>query len=103
MSREIPLSAVPNQSLTVTLDDERLVLTLKEANGVMVADLERNGTVLLSGTRVLAGEPIIPYGYLESGNFIMLTLNDELPDWRQFQTTQSLIYLTIAEVDAIHG
>lgn len=96
--RNIPLAAVPNQSLSVRLDDQRLVLRLKEANGVMVADLDRDNLRVLSGVRVLAGEPIIPYGYLESGNFMLLTINDQLPDWREFTATQSLVYMSPAEV-----
>lgn len=101
--RTIPLSAVPNQSLSVRLDDTRLVLRLKEANGVMVADLERDNETVILGTRVLAGEPIIPYRYLEQGNFLILTINDELPDWNLFGISQTLVYLTIAEVDALRG
>lgn len=96
--RTIPLAAIPNQDLSVRLDNQRLVLRLKEAEGVMVADLDRDGVRILSGTRVLAGEPIIPYGYLEIGNFMLTTIDDELPDWRNFGATQSLVYLTAAEV-----
>lgn len=101
--RTIPLSAIPNQSFSVRLDNERMVLRIKEANGVMVADVERDGVVLLSGTRVLAGEPIIPYHYIESGNYMVLTVNEELPNWREFGATQTLVYLSAAEVLAIRG
>lgn len=101
--RIVPLAAVPNQSFSVRLDDTRMVLRIKEANGVTVADLERAGTVVLLGTRALAGECVIPYHYLEEGNFIFLTLNDELPDWRLFGVSQSLIYITAAEVIALRA
>lgn len=101
--RTIPLTAIPNQSFSVRLDDSRMVMRIKEANGVMVADLERDSVPVLSATRVLAGEPIIPYRYLEEGNFMVLTLNEELPDWRQFGVTQTLVYLGVAEVVALRG
>lgn len=101
--RTIPLSATPNQVFSVRLDDQRLVVRIKEADGVMVADVDRNEVRLLSAVRVLAGEPIIPYRYLENGNFIVLTLDEELPDWRKFGATQTLVYLTAAEVDALRG
>lgn len=101
--RTIPTAAVPNQSLSVRVDETRLVLRLKEANGVMVADLERDNETIILGTRVLAGEPIIPYRYLEQGNFLILTINDELPDWNLFGISQTLVYLTAAEVDALRG
>lgn len=99
--RTIPLAAIANQELSVRLDNERLVLRLKEASGVMVADLDRNGVRVLSGVRVLAGEPIIPYRYMENGNFMVLTVDEELPDWRRFETTQSLVYLSAPEVGAL--
>lgn len=102
--RDIPIAAIPNQSLSVQLDDSRLVLRLKQGKAdIMVADLERDGVPVISGTRVLAGEPIIPYHYLEEGNFILLTLDDALPIWTEFGVTQTLVYLTIAEVDALRG
>jgi hypothetical protein len=65
----------------VQLDGARYSLTFKEATGCMVADVERDDVVLLYGVRVVAGSPIIPYGYLEAGNFVLLTENDELPAW----------------------
>lgn len=96
--RVIPLSPIPNQSFSVRLDDTRFVVRLKEANGVMVADVERNSVTILRATRVLAGELIIPYRYMQVGNFLLTTVDDELPDWRQFGGTQSLLYLSPAEV-----
>jgi hypothetical protein len=101
--RTIPIAAVPSQSLSIRVDNVRIVLRIKEANGVMIADVERDNTAIISGTRVLAGEPIIPYRYLEEGNFLVLTIDDELPDWREFGISQSLIYITADEVAALHG
>lgn len=101
--RTIPIAAVPSQSLSIRVDNVRIVLRIKEANGVMIADVERDNTAVISGTRVLAGEPIIPYRYLEEGNFLVLTIDDELPDWREFGISQSLIYITADEVAALHG
>lgn len=90
--QEIPLTAEPNQEFTVRLDDYRYVLRIKEARGVMVADVTIDDVVVLSASRIVAGWPLIPYAYLTTGNFVLLTVNDELPDWRQFGLTQSLIY-----------
>lgn len=99
----IPLAPVPNQSFSVLLDGVRIVMRLKEANGVMVCDLSRAGVVVLQGSRALAGETIIPYHYIESGNFLFLTLNGDLPDWRLFGVSQQLIYLSAAEVTALRA
>lgn len=99
--RNIPLTQDPNQELTVRLDDRRYTLRLKAANGVMVADVSIDGAVILRGTRVLAGEPIIPYVYLQDGNFILLTVDDALPDYAQFGVTQSLVFLSAEEIAAL--
>lgn len=90
--QEIPLTAEPNQEFTVRLDGYRYVLRIKEARGVMVVDVTIDDVLVLSASRVVAGYPLIPYTYLSAGNFVLLSVDDELPDWRLFGFTQSLIY-----------
>lgn len=97
--QNIPLLAVPNQSQFVRLGNRRFAFAVKAVSGCMVFDLEIDGLPVLSGSRILAGEPLIPYAYLEEGNFVLLTSNDELPDWREFQKTQQLIYLSADELE----
>lgn len=99
--QEIPLSSEPNQSFTLRLDGTRYGLTLKEANGCMVADVEIDGVVVLTGQRIVAGTPIIPYRYIQVGNFVLLTTDDALPDYREFGSTQSLIYASPVELAAL--
>lgn len=99
----ITIVAAPNQSFSALLDGERFVVRLKEANGVMVVDMVRAGTQLLLASRALAGEPLIPYHYKERGNFMFLTLSDELPEWRKFGVTQQLVYLTASEIAALRA
>lgn len=97
--QELSLLAVANQSLTVDLDSGQFTLTIKEAGGgVMVADVVLDGVTLIAGTRILAGEPILPYGYLQAGNFVMSTIGGALPYWDQFGSTQALYYLTDDEM-----
>lgn len=98
MSLLVSLDAVPNQELSVSLENFRYVLRFKDAGGVVVADVVRDGVTILEGTRVLAGEPLIPYDYLEGGNFVLITSDDELPAYEQFGVTQFLLYLTVAEI-----
>jgi hypothetical protein len=99
--RNIPLAIVPNQSVSVTVDNTRYVIRVFSVVGVMAVDIERNAVSILKGSRALAGEPLIPYAYLEEGNFIFVTVNDQLPDWREFGVSQQLVYLTAAEVEAL--
>lgn len=99
--RIIPIVALPNQSISVRVDDSRYDIKLKETRGVMMCDITRDDEVLLSGARIVAGTPILLYDYLEQGNFFIMTDGDELPEWSKFGITQSLIYLTAAECKAL--
>lgn len=101
--KRIPLIAAPNQRLTVTIDRVRYGLALKMARGVLTCSVSVNGADILTGGRVLAGELIIPYRYLETGNFLLRTPDGELPDWRQLGTTHRLYFLTAVELGAIRG
>lgn len=94
----VPLADVPSQAFTVTLEQERWSFRFVTAGGMLVADVARDGVLLLTGTRVLAGEPIIPYRYLQTGNFLFLDSREQIP------TTQSpLAYLSAAEIAAIEA
>lgn len=101
----VSIQAIPNQSLTVQLDNNLYNMSIKAANGVMCIDVLRNNETLLTGERLTAGTPILPYQYLEneSGNFLLLTNNDDLPDYTQFGVTQSLVYASNDELVAIRN
>ena len=103
MAQRIPLQAIPNQSFTTTLEGARWEISIKDAGGVMVADITRSGTLLLQGQRLVAGTPLIPYQHLEAGNFIIITENEEYPRYQSFGASQFLIYNTVAEMGAIRG
>lgn len=95
--RVVPLASTPNQAFTATLDGARWVVRVLTITGATVVDLARDGVQLLSGSRAVAGEPLIPYRYMETGNFIFLTQGDEMPEW---SAPQTLVYLSPAEVAA---
>lgn len=95
------LDPIPNQSLSARLDNQRYDIVLKETRGVMSVDIARDDAQLVSGCRIVAGTPLLPYLYQEEGNFMLLTENGDLPDWTQFGSTQTLVYLSIAEIEAV--
>lgn len=97
---EIPLSAIPNQSLSIRLGDAQYDLRLFLCNNVMAIDIIRDNEVIIQGARLAPGFPILPYEYLSAGegNFVVVTENDEYPDYLQFGITQFLIYATTAEL-----
>lgn len=98
----IPLQAVPNQSFSIQLDNNNWDFAIHDCgNGLMAVDIALNGTQLLTGLRMVPAFPLIPYRYLMDGNFVMLTNDDEYPDWNQFGITQTLIYASPAEIAAI--
>lgn len=95
----IPLSAVPNQQITVNVGDNRWTLRIKEARGSIIADVSLNDSPMLYGQRFAVGTPLIPYRHLQgNGNFLLLVDNEDLPDWQQFGVTQQLVYVAPSEI-----
>jgi hypothetical protein len=97
--RDVNLLAVPNQSFSVTINGVLWELAVKVARGTMLADVRRDGVVLVLGQRIVAGFPILPYRHLShQGNFAILTRDGKLPWWEEFGRSQSLVYLEPTEV-----
>ena len=99
----IPIQAIPNQAFSITLDQNLYDITLRAAAGIVAATIKRNAVLIIENTRALAIRPIIPYKYLEDGNFFFITANGDLPVYTSFNTTQQLIYISQAELDAIRA
>lgn len=94
----IPIASVPNQSFSVELDGSLYDLALTAANGCMAVSIGSNGNAIISGMRAVSGSLIIPYDYLNSGNFLFLTLNEDQPDYTKFNVSQVLIYVSAADI-----
>ena len=97
----VPISAVPNQSFSITLDGNQYDLALYLTTNVMAIDVVRNNVPIIMGMRVLPYVPVIPYEYLENGNFIFNTENGDYPIYDQFNVTQQLFYLSQSELDSL--
>lgn len=101
---ELALQPVANQSFTAQLDGARYAFTFKEANGTMCADVSRDGDVLVTGLRVVANVPLLPYPYMQDGgNFILYADNDELTYYTGFGVTQFLYYVSADEIATLKG
>lgn len=94
----VPLSILANQSLSIQLGEDFYDIAINQTRNTVCATISRNNALVISGTRLVSGFFIIPYRYLENGNFILLTENDELPDYTKFGITQTLVYVTKVEV-----
>ena len=95
---QIDIASLPNQQMSAQLGGAFYQIVLKAAPGCVSATVTRDNVAIVSGQRVVAGEPIIPYRYLEDGNLAITTLNDEVPDWTQFGSTQFLVYASVEEL-----
>jgi len=99
--RIIDIAATPNQSFSVTLDGNRWDFVIKQATTSMIADVTLNEVMRLTGIRIVAETPLIPYEYLQgAGNFIILTENEETPYWERFGIDQIMVYATPEEIAA---
>jgi hypothetical protein len=99
--REIPLEALPNQSFSIRLDDDLYSFELKTIQDVMTVTIYRGQTLIQQGLRAVAGAPLIPFKYLQSGNFLFITENEALPYWTEFGVTQQLLYFSAEEIAAL--
>ncbi len=97
----IPLSVLPNQSLSIRLDGVRHDLILRCLEDMMAVDVVRGGEPIVRGMRACAGTPLLPYPYQYAGNLIFVTAGGKAPWYEEFGTTQSLMYMTQAEIEAL--
>lgn len=99
---KIPLATVPNQSLSFTADSNFWELHLYQASDSMYMDIQIDGNLILSATRCVGGNLLIPYDYLWNPSYGNLVFDAE-PDWEEFDITCNLIYLSNSEANAWGG
>lgn len=97
----IPLQAIPNQSLSIQLNDNNFDIRIRACGNISAISISANGSLIIQNQRMVPEGPLIGYKYLENGNFYMLTENDEYPDYNFFGVTQYLIYALPSELEAI--
>ena len=102
MSEIVPVQAIPNQTLSIVLDNDRFDIELKSTATSTAASITRNEELLISGVRCVGGTPLIPYEYLRasSGNFIFSTPREQIPYYTNFGIDQFLFYFSAAELEA---
>lgn len=85
--QEILITSHSNQRFSVAIAGE-LAINAEVANQTMFCDIEREGEILITGMRLVANTPIIPYRYLNQGiNLMFLTEHDALPWYEEFTKT----------------
>lgn len=105
MPQIVPLQVLPNQHLTITLDQQKYDITLKTITDLTYATISVNGTKVIDNVRCIPLHPLLPYKYLEGvgGNFVFYTTNDELPNYMSFGVTHVLVYASVAELVALRA
>lgn len=99
----ITIQALPNQKFSIPLDSNEWGISIKDANGAICFSLTLNGSIVIENIRAVAGMRIIPAQYEEAGNFALITQDQEIPDYTQFGITQSLVYISQDELNAIRS
>lgn len=100
---EIKIAAVPNQEFSVTLNERFYNFRIVTVDGCAAVTISRDDVVLVQGARMVAGTPLLPYPFLEDGNFVLTTQDGDLPNYEQFGVTQALLYVTADEVTALRA
>lgn len=99
----VPLATVPNQSFSIVLDGNQYDISLYVINNVSAIDIKRNNVDILLGSRIVPNSPIIPYRYLESGNFVFITDNGDYPIYTAYGISQFMFYFSQTELDALRA
>lgn len=99
------LIAIPDQTFTTQVDDDRYTIRIFSIPGTMAYDISRNEIVLCSGQRLTNACGLLPFLAAQGihGNFMLLTKNEELPDYNQFGITQIFVYMSLQEIKDIVG
>lgn len=93
---QIPLTNVPNQTISFTVDGAFWSIRLFQAINHMCADVTRASSPIITATRCFGGFPIMPYPYMHAPNFGNFIFDSE-PDWELFDGRCNLYYLTADE------
>lgn len=90
----LTLQPIPNQSFTTIVNSNRYDISIFYTAGVMSITVLRNSILIVDSMRLTAGTFVLPYGYMEDGNFIIVNMNDDLIDYNEFGSTQKFLYLS---------
>lgn len=101
LMQQIPLQAIPNQSFSITLDNNNWDIAIKTTNGCTSVSLTLNRVVVIENMRAVANTKIIPAEYEEAGNFAFVSKGQALPSYVDFDITQALLYITADDLAAI--
>lgn len=94
MIQVIPLEALPNQTLTIRLNDHRYEIKIQTiSDDLMCISITRDNVKLIQGVRCIPQMSFIPNNLVMGlGNFYFKTVNDEYPNYQKFGGDHILYY-----------
>lgn len=96
--RIITLEPVPNQAITVVLDNVLYEIRLVTLGGGLCVSIRRNNQTVVDGARAVAGQAIIQDKHRAFvGNFVIITSDGDLVDYQKFGVSQFLAYYTAGD------
>lgn len=97
---------LPNQTFTTSINNKDIEVVIKTAgsddNLITLFALIVNNNYLCPFVPVFANQNVLPYKYMASeigGNFFFITENDEYPNYKNFNNSCKLIFLTLDELN----
>lgn len=97
----VPIQAIPSQTfIFIDPSNNTWDIAIRNVSMQMAFTISLNGTQLVQNICAVAGYRIIPYDYLENGNFVLVTQNYQVPDYTLFGTNQALVFITQDEIEA---
>ena len=98
----LPIQAIAKQAFSVVLDGVLYDIAILETNNCMSLNVTRAGVDIADGRRAVAGQLILARNEEGGlGNFFFLTQNGEIPYYTSFNVSQSFLYASVAELDAV--
>lgn len=99
----IILTNDPNQEFNYELDDVRYRVTLMSDGEYCFAEVYVNDVLVVPSVLVPAGQPLIPFEYINKGNMLFINTDDSdsYPNYKKFGVTQFLYVMSQKEIDAL--
>lgn len=93
-----------NQEFDIMIDDIKnsIHVLLQTVNKALLMTVSVNNTVLGQPFLCCPNTPVIPFKYLQErlgGNFVFETVNNNYPNWENFNKTCNLYFVPLDEIN----
>lgn len=104
MEFNIEIKAIANQSIKISAGGARWEIILNDCDGFMVSSIRKDGVAITDGIRIVYGTPLLPYKYMEQGNFVLyMDSSRDRAAYQRFGIDQFLYYIDQEGIDALRS